>query len=43
MKKQCSHLEDAHGKLRQQLQKCEEENKGLVLALDGANSATLLT
>ncbi|KAK4367019.1 hypothetical protein RND71_014899 [Anisodus tanguticus] len=37
-KEQFIHLEEAHGKLRQQLQKCEEEKKGLALPLDGANS-----
>ncbi|KAH0716091.1 hypothetical protein KY284_008996 [Solanum tuberosum] len=31
------HLEEAHGKLRQQLKKCEEEKEGLALSLDGAN------
>ncbi|XP_060186276.1 uncharacterized protein At4g38062 isoform X2 [Lycium barbarum] len=40
-KEQFIHLEDAHGKLRQQLQKCEGEKKGLALALDGANSANV--
>ncbi|KAK4356303.1 hypothetical protein RND71_025274 [Anisodus tanguticus] len=40
-KEQFSHLEESHGKLRQQLQKCEEEKKGLALALDGANSTNV--
>ncbi|XP_055829030.1 uncharacterized protein At4g38062 [Solanum dulcamara] len=40
-KEQFSHLEEAHGKLRQQLQKCEEEKKGLALALDSANSTNV--
>ncbi|XP_016459252.2 uncharacterized protein At4g38062-like [Nicotiana tabacum] len=40
-KEQFSHLEEAHGKLRQQLRKYEEDNRGLALALDGANATNL--
>ncbi|XP_070003419.1 uncharacterized protein At4g38062-like [Nicotiana sylvestris] len=40
-KEQFSHLEEAHGKLRQQLRLYEEDNRGLALALDGANATNL--
>ncbi|MCD7467348.1 hypothetical protein HAX54_004755 [Datura stramonium] len=40
-KEQFSHLEEAHGKLRQQLRKYEDDNRGMALALDGANATNL--
>ncbi|PHT31204.1 hypothetical protein CQW23_27541 [Capsicum baccatum] len=40
-KEQFSHLEEAHGKLRQQLKKFEDDYRGMALALDGATAANL--
>ncbi|CAN4126778.1 unnamed protein product [Withania somnifera] len=40
-KEQFSHLAEAHGKLREQLRKYEEDNREMELALDGANATNL--
>ncbi|KAM3327822.1 putative protein isoform X1 [Capsicum galapagoense] len=40
-KEQFSHLEEAQGKLRQQLKKYEDDYKGMALALDGATATNL--
>ncbi|KAG5574550.1 hypothetical protein H5410_054684 [Solanum commersonii] len=40
-KEQFSYLEEAHGKLKQQLSKYEEDSRGMALALDGANATNL--
>ncbi|XP_047256576.1 uncharacterized protein At4g38062 isoform X1 [Capsicum annuum] len=40
-KEQFGHLEEAHGKLRQQLKKYDDDYRGMTLALDGATATNL--